>query len=202
MLGVAARAMLCFGELTQGNVVPRLYFSCSVIVALLLPVLSGCASTAPEPAPAVVPASELNLNLPEPQASDSDCDCEALAASAENYFDRGVRALAARDYERAVTYFERHRESGSTEAKREADVGLAFVTLLSQKSTTAGEASTEGVDERAEVMILALAAVQALEGQIDALNALNKALSKDLEKREDALKRLRDLTLGQEEGGR
>lgn len=202
LLGVAARPVLCLPELTQGSVVPRLNLTCSVIVALLLPVFSGCASVPPEAAPAVEPASELNLNLPEPHGPSPECNCEALAASAENYFDRGVRALAARDYPRAMTYFERHRESGNAQARREADVGLAFVTLLSQKSTPAGEASSEGVDERAEVMILALAAVQSLEGQIEALNALNKALSKDLEKREDALKRLRDLTLGQEEGGR
>ena len=50
---------------------------------------------------------------------------------------------------------------------------------------------------RAEVMILALAAVQTLEGRLEALDALNQAISQDLEKREEALKRLRDLTLGQ-----
>jgi hypothetical protein len=64
------------------------------------------------------------------------------------------------------------------------------------------DAGSAGVDERAEVMILALAAVQTLEGRLEALRALNEALSKDLEKREDALKRLRDLTLGQQEGAR
>ena len=194
--------MLCFPELIQGNAVTRSYFSCSVIAGLLLPLVAGCASTAPEPVPPVPPANELNLNMLEPRAAATDCDCDALAVSQENYFDRGVRALAARDYDQAIIYFERHRELVSPEAKREADVGLAFVTLLRQKSMIANDGFVDGIDERAEVMILALAAVRALEEQIDTINALNKTLSKDLEKREDALKRLRDLTLGQEEGGR
>ena len=167
----------------------------ALILATML-VFAGCAApepttTAPEPEVAAV---ELNLPEPEPVAP---CDCEALLVAEENYFDRGVRALAARDYEQAAAYFERHRETGGTEAQREADVGIAFVTLMTEASISDGESGASGVDERAEVMILALAAVQTLEGRIEALDALNKAISEDLEKREEALKRLRDLTLGQ-----
>jgi prefoldin subunit 5 len=51
-------------------------------------------------------------------------------------------------------------------------------------------------------MILALAAVQALEGRIESLDAINAALTDDLEKRDEAIKRLRELTLGQQEVGR
>ena len=76
-------------------------------------------------------------------------------------------------------------------------MGIAFVTLMSEASIVADESAASGIDERAEVMILALAAVQTLEGRLEALDALNKAISQDLEKREEALKRLRDLTLGQ-----
>ena len=60
----------------------------------------------------------------------------------------------------------------------------------------------EALDERAEIMILALAAVQALEGRIESLDAINAALTDDLEKRDEAIKRLRELTLGQQEAGR
>ena len=68
---------------------------------------------------------------------------------------------------------------------------------MSEASIVNDESVASGIDERAEVMILALAAVQTLEGRLEALDALNQAISQDLEKREEALKRLRDLTLGQ-----
>jgi hypothetical protein len=158
-------------------------------------VVAGCVSpesAAPEPEPKV---SAAELNLPDPLAA--GCDCEEIVVVEENYFDRGVRALAARDYDQAATYFERHRDSAGSEAQREADVGIAFVTLMSEASIATADTAASGVDERAEVMILALAAVQTLEGRLEALDALNKAISEDLEKREEALKRLRDLTLGQ-----
>ena len=161
--------------------------------------VTGCAT--PE-APDATPDAEsdaVELNLPDPEVAEPDCNCEELLVpvAEENYFDRGVRALAARDYEQAKIYFERHRASGGSEAQREADVGIAFVTLMSETSLVSDEQGASGVDERAEVMILALAAVQTLEGRLEALNAINEALSKDLEKREEALKRLRELTLGQ-----
>jgi hypothetical protein len=167
--------------------------------------LGGCASApkpAPEPAPKPTPPAPAELNIPLP-ATEEGCDCTEVTAATENYFDRGVRALAARDYERARVYFERHRGSDEPQAIREADVGIAFVTLLSQSGDAVGDdAGASGVDERAEVMILALAAIQSLESQLSTLQQLNDALSGDLRKREEALKRLRDLTLGQPEGAR
>ena len=74
-----------------------------VIVALTVLVASGCAtpeSEAPKSEPAVSAAA---LNLPDPLTAD-DCDCEELAVVEENYFDRGVRALAARDYDQAAWF--------------------------------------------------------------------------------------------------
>lgn len=167
-----------------------------LVMALLL---SGCAATPSNDATSDTQAVDLNLPSPEQLLS---CDCEALALAEENYFDRGVRALAARDYVAAAEHFQRHKILETAQAKREADLGLAFVALLGKASDSDVIPAAEGVDERAEVMILALAAVRTLEGQLDALEALNEALTKDLEKREDALKRLRDLTLGQQADGR
>jgi hypothetical protein len=166
--------------------------------------LLGCASTPevePPPEPVVVAPAPDDLNLPEPSAQEG-CACPDDAGErTENYFDRGVRALAARDYARARIYFERHRDSELEQARREADVGIAFVTLLDR---TVEDGETElgasGVDERAEVMILAMSLIDLLEAQLQSLEALNQTLSIDLEKREEALKRLRDLTLGQPEG--
>lgn len=176
----------------------------SLVIALSV-TLFACQSVPELPAEPQTendPVSQINLNIPDPKAEpETGCPCPEGVARDENYFDRGVRALAARDYERAGVYFERHRQEGGPQAQREADVGLAFVTLL-DKALEGTDAAFQGagVDERAEVMILALAAVQVLEGRLDALDAINKALTEDLGKREEALKRLRDLTLGQEEG--
>ena len=162
----------------------------------------GCASPAPEPVKPeqLTPPQPEELNIPAPPAVECDCDTDP-AVLVENYFDRGVRALAARDYARARVYFERHRESGGDQATHEASVGIAFVTLLDESNAITGEGEgASGVDERAEVMILALAAVETLENQIKSIEQLNQSLTVDLEKREEALKLLRDLTLGAPEG--
>lgn len=189
--------MLCSAKPNKSATVPHRLLSLptGLLIGLLV---SGCASQDSPESDSGLEVAEVELNLPEPETSQTDCACdELLSVVDENYFDRGVRALAARDYEQAKIYFERHRGSGGSEVQREADVGIAFVTLMSETSLVSDEQGASGVDERAEVMILALAAVQTLEGRLEALNAINEALSKDLEKREEALKRLRDLTLGQ-----
>jgi len=168
----------------------------AVAFSVLLVTLAGCASSpVPDTELDAVLDSEINLHLPIDEPEDFSCEC--VAAPSENYFDRGVRALAARDYPQAKIYFEEHRLSAGEGADREADVGLAFVALLSVEVSESHPAySASGIDERAEVMTLALAAVTVLEDRLKALTALNEALSTDLERREDALKRLRDLTLG------
>ena len=55
-----------------------------------------------------------------------------VAEPEETYFDRGVRALAARDYAQALSYFERHADAESDNAQREAEIGLAFIAVLRQ----------------------------------------------------------------------
>ena len=164
--------------------------------AALTALLMGCATApAPETAPALTTPTPAELNIPS-------CHCDEPApAAVENHFDRGVRALAARDYARARVYFERHGDMDEEQFQREAEVGIAFVSLL-QASVDDGrsENGASGVDERAEMMILAMAAIEMLESQLATLAEQNEVLVADLEKREEALKRLRDLTLGQPEG--
>jgi hypothetical protein len=53
--------------------------------------------------------------------------------------------------------------------------------------------------DRSVLIDLVLVLIAGLEQQIVNLGAENAALSADLEKREEALKRLRELTLGQPE---
>ena len=125
-------------------------------------------------------------------------DCgEAAVLQEDDNFDRGIRALAVRDYEKAKIYFQHHREVGTFRAQREADTGMAFVILVSESVIGSDVMMHESLDERAEIMGLALILARVLEKRLETLDAINEALSKDLEKREEALKRLRDLTLGQ-----
>ena len=63
-----------------------------------------------------------------------------------------------------------------------------------------GDPSTAGeVTDRSVLIDLVLVLIAGLEQQIADLSTENAALSADLEKREEALKRLRELTLGQPE---
>ena len=181
----------------MSQAVHRDTFAHFILPLAMATVVAGCTGT-PEQPPEAPPASEpqLILNLPEPGGS---CNCDAVAESSSNYFDRGIQAVVAGDYKRAGDYFDRHRKEGAEQAQREVDVGMAFVTLMGQVLTSETPSDGLTLDERAQLMALALAAVQTVDDQLQALVALNKALSKDLEKREEALKRLRDLTLGQPE---
>ena len=135
------------------------------------------------------------LNIPESMV-DASCDCtEIVAEPEETYFDRGVRALAARDYAQALSYFERHAGGESENAEREAGIGLAFIAVL-RADSRAGP-SSQALDDRAEIMSLALALLTQLEDRVSELGRKNSKLASDLEKREAVLKRLRELTLGQ-----
>lgn len=135
------------------------------------------------------------LNIPESMV-DASCDCtEIVVEPEETYFDRGVRALAARDYAQALSYFERHADGESENAQREAEIGLAFIAVLRADSRDGH--SSQALDDRAEIMSLALALLTQLEDRVSELGRKNSKLASDLEKREAVLKRLRELTLGQ-----
>jgi hypothetical protein len=56
---------------------------------------------------------------------------------------------------------------------------------------------SQALDDRAEVLALALSLVRQLENRVSVLEKRNVKLASDLEKREAVLKRLRELTLGQ-----
>ena len=135
------------------------------------------------------------LNLPEPLL-EASCDCSDVEiVSEETYFDRAMRALAARDFEQASLYFTRHAAATDSVESREADVGLVLIALLSSNPSKADD--SQALDDRAEVLALALSLVRQLENRVSVLEKRNVKLASDLEKREAVLKRLRELTLGQ-----
>ena len=159
------------------------------------PVAEEEASTPVEASNAVVSEALPELNIPE-SIVDASCDCsEVVAEPEETYFDRGVRALAARDYAQALSYFERHTDAESDNAQREAEIGLAFIAVLRADRTDGN--SSQALDDRAEIMSLALALLTQLEDRVSELGKKNSKLASDLKKREAVLKRLRELTLGQ-----
>ena len=159
------------------------------------PVAEEEASASIETSPAVESETLPELNIPE-SIVDASCDCsEVVAEPEETYFDRGVRALAARDYAQALSYFERHAQRESENAQREAEIGLAFIAVLRADRSDAN--SSQALDDRAEIMSLALALLTQLEDRVSELGKKNSKLASDLEKREAVLKRLRELTLGQ-----
>jgi tetratricopeptide (TPR) repeat protein len=181
------------------------YKRCLSLTALMASaLLIGC-QTAPvaeekESAPAKVSEALMSetlpaLNIPESMV-DPSCDCSEMAAVPdETYFDRGVRALAARDYAQALSYFERHADAEPNNAQREAKIGLAFIAAL--RADGSDGSSSQALDERAEIMSLALALLTQFEERMSELGRKNSTLASDLEKREAVLRRLRELTLGQ-----
>ena len=138
------------------------------LVLAVLVALAGCQSV-PQPEPEATSArqsggeeagSSTELNLPE-QVADATCDCDDVAVEVdESNFDRGIRALAARDYVQALRYFESHAMAETENAAREAEVGLAFVAVL--RASGNDGMNSQALDDRAEVMALALALLKRL----------------------------------------
>jgi hypothetical protein len=150
-------------------------------------------SAMPEPMTEQVAVAE--LNIPE-SVAEAACDCEALVVEVEEtYFDRAIRALAARDYAQALQYFEAHRDTDDTNSAREAEIGLAFIAVL--RADSRDPSNSQALDDRAEVISLALSVLTRLEDRVSALGKANSQLVDDLKKREAVLERLRELTLGQ-----
>jgi hypothetical protein len=178
-----------------------------LLLAALILLLQACAS-APERAPSAeadqVP--EITLNLPQ-----EGCQCAEQPPHDYTFLERGYSALAVAEYIEAVQYFQRYqRLESSPGSDWEAGVAIAFVSTL-PNSPFYDPREARNVYRRLRVEDIeglqihptALLMRQALEMFLD-LDRENRdlkvevsALSEDLEKREAALKRLRELTLGQ-----
>lgn len=171
--------------------------------AFILLILAGCQTV---PAQNVSTETQLSeggaeqvaipeLNIPEP-VSEVSCECDSLIGEVEETnFDRGIRALAARDYAQALQYFEAHRDADDANAARETEIGVAFIAVLQADSRD--PRNSQALDDRAEVMSLALSLLTRLEDKVSLLGKANSRLADDLKKKESVLERLRELTLGQ-----
>jgi len=111
----------------------------------------------------------------------------------------GLQALSQGDYAAAGQHFEEHAHGGGEQAPREAAAGQALADTLYEYLIVEDSSTADEVTDRATLIDLLLGLIAGLEQKVAELSAENAALAVDLEKREEALKRLRELTLGQPE---
>ncbi len=160
-----------------------------------------------EPAVAAAAVPPLPLNLPEL----APCDCSAAPSADYTFLEQGYRALLDGEYDDAMAHFERYQQQQSSpRADLEAGIAIAYVRMLPRSSfydpvkarnafrvLREQNAKELGVHDYTRLMRQSLLNLLELQDKIDKLRANNSALKDDLAKREEALKRLRDLTLGQ-----
>jgi hypothetical protein len=181
----------------------------------LLLFLGGCTSTQVEPIsqadPQVdveaEPEPELTLNLP----ANPGCACIPGETETSNFLERGLASLTAGDHIEAVGYFQRYqRLESSAAADWEAAIAIAFDSMLPHSPFYDPRAANSAywtlkdlkIDEskvhpRVLIMRDALATFSGLQSELAKLKRDNRQLQEDLSKREEAIKRLRELTLGQ-----
>lgn len=193
-----------------------LYCRRAAVVCCLTFLLQACAGAPQESAPpnasgtAQQPEPELTLNLP-----DGNCDCGRVEPAADyTFLNKGFSALVAGDHIEAVQYFQRYKRlESSVEADWEAGISIAYDSMLPQspfydpraalkafETLSAVPIDSLRVHETILLMRDALATFAAIQGKVRDLTEDNRRLSEDLAKREQALRRLRELTLGQKEG--
>jgi hypothetical protein len=158
-------------------------------------------------APAAEEVPELTLNLPE-----QNCECvDNGPVNDRTFFDRGYSAMVNGDHIEAVQHFQRYsRLEKSPMAQWESKVAIAYVSTLPHSPfydpNEARKAHRKlqrelqpdwDLDERVVMMHMTLETFRSMERHMDDLQDANATLREDLQKREEAIKRLRELTLGQ-----
>ena len=189
-----------------------------LFAAAALLTLSACVNSGhavPTPAPDGAPAAvvdekvpELHLNLP----GATSCDCPVSAQQVDSTFlDKGYKALLDGEYEAAMEYFQRYQRVASSPAEElEARIAIAYTRMVpgtefynSKKARRAVNGisnqniSNVRIKDYIVLMLQSLRNLLELRYKLDKLETSNSILKEDLKKREEALKRLRDLTLGQ-----
>lgn len=160
-------------------------------------------------APEQKPLAELTLNLPDQSAA--NCACTPATGVDRTFLDKGFSALAAGDHREAVNYFRRYQRLESSPAVDwEASIAIAYDKMLPDSPYYNWRAAREsylrlmreqppGAPLHQQILLMrdALAIFSDLHVQINDLQKESDILTENLEKREEALRRLRELTLGQ-----
>ncbi len=165
------------------------------------------ATDGPSTGEAGQPIPELTLNLTEPE-----CECTLDTQDRDKTFlDRGFTALSQGDHIEAVQYFQRYqRLEKSAVSNWEAEIAIAYVSTLQHSPFYDPDSARKSyrrlqkefrnnwqVDERSLLVAMSLESFRVMYRHVDDLEDTNATLREDLQKREEALKRLRELTLGQ-----
>ncbi|MFT4518315.1 MAG: hypothetical protein ACI9JM_000696 [Halioglobus sp.] len=186
--------------------VPKLSFLFLLSAAVLLSACAGSpqnssGSTGDEPVP------ELTLNLTD----QSRGPCIGQPGADYTFLDKGFRAQIAGDHIEAVRYFQSYnRLESSAVAAWESGIAIAYDSMLPQSPIYSPQAAAKsylrlekqkptGVQFHEKVLMMqsSLATLATMTQQNLDLERRNSMLAEDLKKREEALKRLRELTLGQ-----
>ena len=158
-------------------------------------VLSGCSLQPSDAASGVDQSGSDQSTVTDLEAS----ECQCRSDSPNDDFMLGLQALSHGDFAAAGQHFKEHALSDREQAPKEAAAGQALANTLAQYPVGEDSSTADEATNRAMLIDLVLVMIAGLEQQISDLSVENAALAVDLEKREEALKRLRELTLGQPE---
>jgi hypothetical protein len=188
--------------LESPDMIPRLL---ACLTCLLLTACGNTPALVPDPETAE-PVPELTLNLPP-----SDCSCQQEQQD-YTFLEKGFKSLEAGEYLESLQYFQRYQRIEKTAtADAEARIAIAYLSMLAESPILDREAAAENyasvrreassdleLHEKILLMRASLETFLELQQQVDRLKQSNSNLRLELEKREDAINRLRDLTLGRE----
>ena len=196
---------------------PRSLAAALLALTLLLQACTTApAPTSASPVPAAVATEqiqeaakvpELELNLPQ----QAPCDCTPVEVVDYTFLEKGYRLLLNGEYADAMEYFLRYqRLESSPRAQLEAGIAITYVQMLPRSSFYNPQVARSSfkvlrkqnakelkVHDFTRLMRQSLINFVELHDEIGKFKASNTTLQQDLKKREEALKKLRDLTLSQ-----
>ena len=181
-----------FGTVRQRSSIGTILFT----VALLL--LGGCGLVPVEGSGSADPIEANPSPGDDETAMPGVCDCPSDVVV--DAYDEGVRALAAGQYEAARAAFAAYAASGDERVAAEAATATDLSHRLEQNRSAPWVSTNDDQQSRVTLTEMMLELMTQLEAELNAVSESNQTLSAELAKREDALKRLRELTLGQPEG--
>ena len=152
------------------------------------------------------PVPEITLNM-----SQSNCACEEETQD-YTFLEKGFNALHEREYLESLQYFQRYQRIEKSEvAEVEAKIAIAYLSILPDSPIFDSRAARDSyrelrrgiqpdweLHEKIWLMQDSLETFLDMQGQVVELEQDNADLRRELKKRETAIKRLRDLTLGRE----
>ncbi len=172
---------------------------------LLVLFLQACGSAPKQTGQAVVP--ELNINLPN-----ADCACQSSDVSDFTFLEKGFTALHQGGYLESLQYFQRYQRMEKTPiANMEARIAIAYLSILPESPIFDSEAARDSyrdirrdlrpdwtLHERVQLLQDSLESFLNMQAQLTETEQDNAMLRAELARKEQAIKRLRDLTLGRE----